>query len=190
MLGHVIYCKKMNILIQQEIFTLRAVYQINFSGRKLVAKRQWFSFLGIIDIYEEEKLIARIKRNFGFFRANYHLRIKDKYYQFISKTILKPSYECVGDEKRYIIIAHKGLKYSIFDHEKQIGVIEKNRIVVGSGDEYKVIVDKKSNPILMISIALIIDNFRGGNNNTHAISIDVGNIMGELKPFNQSWKPE
>ena len=180
----------MNISIQQEIFTLRTVYQINCAGRKLNAKRRWFSFLGIIDIYDGKKLVGSIKRNFGFFRANYRVWVEGKYYKFLSKTLWKPSYECIGEKERYTVIAHKGLKHSIFDDENQIGVIDKNRIVVGAGDEYKMKVNQKSNHILMVSIALVLDNFRGGDSNSHTISIDIGNIMGELKPFDQSWKPE
>jgi len=182
----------MNISIDQEIFALRSVYNIKYAGRKLSAKRRWFSFLGIIDIFEGEQLLGSTKRHFGIFRANYSIWIKGEYYKFTSKTYWKPSYECTSEDKNehYTVIGHRGLSHSIFDNDSQIGAIKKNRISIGSGDEYKLAIDEDSNHFLMIAITLVLDNFLSNDSGSGTINIDLGNITGELKPFDQSWKPK
>jgi uncharacterized protein YxjI len=182
----------MNLKIEQEIFALRAVYNIKYGANRLIAKRRWFSFLGIFDIYKNEELVGSIKRHFGIFKANYSIRVEGSHYKFISKTYWKPSYQCISNDgmEIYTIIGHKGLTHSIFRNDDQIGSITKSRLSIGSGDEYNLIADNDSNHLLMVAITLVLDSFLSSNSGSNTINIDLGNFTGELQPFDKNWKPK
>lgn len=180
----------MKITIIQQALTLGATYNISYAGRKLIAKRRWFSFLSIIDLYDKEEVIVSIKRKFSLIRAKYFIWTKHNQFLFYSKTLWKPTYECIGQDEQYEIITHRGVKHSIFHNNSQIGAITKSIITFGRHGGYEILVNKKSNHYIIIAIALILDNHLNEDSCLSFINIDFGNIGSETKSFNNDWKPQ
>jgi hypothetical protein len=82
----------------------------------------------------------------------------------------------------------KGLRYSIFQGERQIAAFTKNRIVVGKGNQYEISLNDDADVIVIICIVLAINTSEDDDDNA-TVTIDVGSIGPEEKPFDERWQP-
>jgi len=70
---------------------------------------------------------------------------------------------------------HKGLRYSIFDGDSQIAAFTKNRVVIGSGNEYDIQMNDDADLPLVISMVLTV-NTAENDSDKATVTVDLGNI--------------
>jgi hypothetical protein len=80
------------------------------------------------------------------------------------------------------------LKYSIFHQDRQIAAFTKNRLVVGKGNQYEIRMDADASAILVLCLVLTV-NSAEYDDDDNTVTINLGNIGPEARPFDRSWEP-
>ena len=179
----------MNLQIQERKFSLRSEYDISTPDCNYYAKKEIFSFRDKLQILNEERrILARINGRFSFFRSKYDFLFSDgRSYRFWCEKIWKGVIRCEGSEESFHLYKHKGLSYSIFRHDRQIAAVTKNRVVIGGGNEYEILIDQDANVLAVICMVLTINTSENEDNET--VTYDFGNVGPEGRPVDRTWEP-
>lgn len=133
--------------------------------------------------------MARIRSRFSWFRSRYDFELAEgKSYHFWLEKIWKGVFVCQGTEETFQLYRHKGLNFSIFQNGQQIAAFSKNRVKIGKGDCYEILMNDDANMLVVICMVLIIDAAEFENDNA-SVTYDVGEIGPEDRPFDKSWSP-
>ena len=80
------------------------------------------------------------------------------------------------------------MKFSIFKGDTQVAAVTKNRIAIGSGNEYQVQISSDADPLIVTAMILAFNSSKE-DDKKGALSVDVGYMGLEAKPFDSSWQP-
>ena len=176
--------------IQESNLSFRSEYEIETAGCFYHAKKAFFSFPAKLTVQSpSEQIVARIEGRFSFLREKYDFILTDSgVFHFWCEKRWKRVFECDGDGASYKIYGHKGLKYSIFQNDEQIAAFIKNRVVFGRGNRYEVQLNDDANVILIICMILGICTSEDDDNDA-TVTVDLGSIGPEEKPFDERWQP-
>lgn len=145
----------------------------------------------IKELYSSQNnhLIAQIKTRVKFFfKISFQISFpteENKDFTIYHRSFRKPLFECKYNSIDYSIIPHKGLKTSIFTKENQVAYFQKSKTNIAFKDYIKIIADNDADTILLALIVLAISG--DFENNHSSINMNIGNIGGELKPFDVNW---
>ena len=182
----------MDVTIQERRFSFTAEYDIETSGANYYAKKAFFSFNDKIQLQTTDgRPVARINGYLSPLRKKHDIQIlqDSTTYRFWCEKLWKQVYVCEGNQQTYRLYEHRGLNYSIFHDDRQVAAFSKNRIVLGSGNQYELQMDSDADLILILCIVLTINSSEESNDNNAGITIDFGNIGPEDRPYDQSWTP-
>ena len=181
---------RMEITIQENRFSFRSEYEIETPSSYYYAKKAFFSFPAKLVLKSsDERVLARIRGRLSFFREKYDFTLSDgRVFRFWCEKRWKRVFECESDKERYCLYGHKGLRYSVFRDDRQIAAFTKNRIVIGKGNRYEILLDDDADVVLIACMALAICTSEDDDNDATA-NIDVGSIGPEEKPFDEGWQP-
>jgi hypothetical protein len=93
-----------------------------------------------------------------------------------------------GNGEAYRLYRHRGVKFSIFKGDTQVAAITKNRVTIGSGNEYQVQISSEADPLVVTSMVLAFNSSKE-DDKKGALSVDVGYMGMEEKHFDTSWQP-
>ena len=96
---------------------------------------------------------------------------------------------CETSEESFRLYQHKRLNYSIFQNDSQIAAFSKNRVKVGGIDRYEIRMNDDANLVLVICMALVMDCSELEDETAGTVTIDLGSLGPEERPFDASWKP-
>jgi len=182
----------MNVTIEQRKFTLRSEYDITTPDSKFHAEKKLFSLTDRLRLQTEDgRVVARIKGYFSLFRPKYDFDFLDgNLYRFRCESLWKGVFSCENGRDRFRLYQHKGRNFSVFQNEIQIAAFTKNRVTIGKGDRYGIRMNDDANILVIICLALTVDvSENDGDNSGSTVSIDLGNIGPEARPFDASWEP-
>lgn len=184
----------MQINIVQEKFSIRDRYQV-FINEKLrySASSELLSFFPVIHLFGNEGGRPRLTINklWSWLGAKYNITLYDNSrLEFRTKTFWKYHYRCQYGPDLFDIYGHRGRKYSVYKHDKQVAWWDKNSVALLKGDHYKVIADDDSDLELIMAFCLVIDNYSYDHKQGNAVTLDFGNIGLQAKKFNPEWKPK
>ena len=179
----------MDVTVQERKFALRSEYDISASGNTYFAQKAFFSFLAKISLMsEDDRLLATMKSRFSL-RAKYDFEFSDgRIYLYRCEKFWKSVFVCQGNGLTLRLYEHKGLRWSIFQDDRQIAAFTKNRVTVGKGNQYDIRMDADADVILIICMVLTVNTSENDDNDT-TITVDFGNIGPEDRPFDESWDP-
>ena len=179
----------MDVRIRERKFSFFVEYDIQMSDRELYAKKEWLSFNDKIKLQTSTgESVARIRGYFSPIHNRHDFLMADgRAYHFHCEKIWKQVYQCEGNGEKYRLLTHRGLKYSIFRDDRQIAAIERNRVVVGNGNEYSIQMDFDANPTVVVCMMLTVNSSDDKNDNS--VTIDFGNIGPQERQFDSSWRP-
>ena len=184
----------MEIDINQKKISIGDKYQIFTDGQQThSASRELFRLLAVVDLYENnnERPRMTIRKRFSFFKAMYDItRWDNNVLEFRTISFWRSQYQCQVGKDMYDIYGHRGRKYSIYKNDQQVAWWDKAVVSWFAGDNYKIFANANSDPELLMSFCLIIDNFRSDNHDGHAINIDIGNIGFQTRKFDPDWQPK
>jgi len=83
---------------------------------------------------------------------------------------------------------HKGRRWSIFQNDLQIAAFTKNSITIGKGNEYDLRMNSNADVLVVICLTLTLNTSENDDDNA-TVTIDLGNIGPEDRPFDESWEP-
>jgi len=182
--------RNVEITIQERSLSLRSEYEIETPGSYFFAKKAAFSFPSRINLQSSDKRqLAKIQSRLSFFREKYDFLLSGgEIFRFQCENRWKRVFVCEDGKERLRVYGHKGLKYSVFQNDLQIAAFEKNRIVFGSGNRYDIRLNDDANVIVIVCIVLAICNSEDDDHDA-GVSIDLGSIGPEEKPFDERWQP-
>ncbi len=184
----------MEIDINQKKISIGDKYKIFTNGQLThTAARELFNLLPVVNLFEVNKEVAkmRIEKRFSFLYAKYDIiRWDNMVLEFRTKSFWEMNYQCQSGTDFYNIYGHRGRKYSVLKNDKQIAWWNKEAVSWFAGDNYKIIADEDADVNLLISLCLIVDNFRSDDHDSKVFSIDFGNIGFFARKFDAAWQPK
>ncbi len=180
----------MEITIQESSLSFRSKYEIETPGSFYYAQKAFFSWPARLKLQSADgRVLATLQGRVSFFRSKYDFVLQDgRIFHFYCQKIWKRVYVCEGGKESYHIYGHKGLRYSVFQSDRQIAAFTKNRIVIGKGNRYDVSLNDDADFVVLMCIVLAINTSENDDDDT-TVTIDVGSIGPEEKPFDSRWQP-
>ncbi|CAA0190096.1 hypothetical protein [Tenacibaculum maritimum] len=154
-----------------------------------ICKVSWFKQRKILSDPSKNEIL-RIKTKIGFNGIRHIINFKNDLTDIILKlkgSLSKNYYECIYKKDEYRIICHRGHNTSIFKNGEQIAYYSKKSSAVFSAPEIQLISNSDINFHLIFSFILSLEISYQDKN--EAITLDLGNVGGEFKPFNEKWTP-
>lgn len=181
----------MEITIRERKFSLRSEYEIETPAGTYQAKKQFFTLLAHLELRTaDDVLVAKLDGEWSLLRSKFDFEFADgKTYRFWCEKLWKGVYDCESTEEKFILYTHKGLKFSVFQNNVQIAAIRKNRIVIGSGNQYDISISAGVNFLVVICMVLAL-NTDDSDSDQNTVTIDMGNLGPEERPFDESWQPD
>jgi uncharacterized protein YxjI len=178
--------------IKERIISLRSTYDIvTPDGNSYTATKKIFSLFPNLQVINAATSapVVNLKGGFALFSQKYDFIFTDgRTYHYKTEQRLKPVYAAEGNGETYRLYRHRGVKFSIFKGDTQIAAITKNRIAIGSGNEYQVQINSDADPLIVSSMILAFNSSKE-DNKKGAVSVDVGYMGLEEKHFDTSWQP-
>lgn len=180
----------MDITIQERKVSFTAEYDITTPDATYTARKAFFSLNDHLELQNAEgRVVATIQGSFSPLRDKHDFTFADgRTYLFECQKVWKQVYTCEGNGEHYTLYTHRGLQYSVFRDDRQIAAFEKNRIVWGNGNEFQVRMDSDADLILLICLVLTV-NSEDDSNQGNSLTIDLGSIGPEDRPFDEAWQP-
>ena len=181
----------MNLTVHEKSFSLTSEYDIAFPGGQWFARKAFFSFKDKVQLRSEDgNILARINgRFFSFLRSLHDFQLADgRLYHFRCEKFWTGVFVCEREGECYRLYQHKGLNFSIFLGDKQIAAFTKNRVVIGKGHRYDIRMNADVDRAIVVCLVLTLNTSQHTGDDT-AITIDLGNIGLEDRPFDESWEP-
>jgi len=180
----------LEITIQESRLSFRSKYEIETPGSFYYAQKAFFSWPPRLTLQSsDERDVATLLGRFSFFRNKYDFVLRDgRIFHFYCQKRWKRVFMCEGGTESYCIYGHKGLRYSVFQSDCQIAAFTKNRIVIGKGNRYDVSLNDDADLLVLMCIVLAINTSENDDDDT-TVTIDIGSIGPEEKPFDSRWQP-
>jgi uncharacterized protein YxjI len=181
----------MDLSIKERVLSLRKTYDIVAATGTFKAERKIFSLfpnLSVVDVATNAPVV-NVKGGFALFSQKFDFVFTDgRSYHYKTESRIKPVYVIEGNGETYRLYRHRGVTFSVFKGDTQIATITKNRIVIGSGNEYQVKISSDADPLIVTCIVLAFSSAKE-DDKKGALSVDVGYMGLEAKPFDSSWQP-
>ena len=149
----------MTLYLKQRVFTFRdrfTVYDADGSERYFV-EGEWFSFgkrLHLLNTHEEE--IARIRQSCFHFRPTYQIEEGERHLATVIRefTFFRQLYAVEGPnwQVKGNFFDHE---YTVYDGDTAIATVSREWFTLG--DAYAIHINDTVNPILALSVVLVID---------------------------------
>jgi len=180
----------MDVAILERSFRLRSEYDVTAPGMTMVAQKAFFSLLTTIELKDAGgDLIATLQSEPSFV-TKYRFELADgRDYDFHTGKFGTGVYVCEGSGGPYTYYQHRGLRASIFQQDRQIAALSKNRFVMGDGNEYDVQMNRDADLTLVVCMVLAMNTADGNDRNDETFTIDFGNLLFEDRAFDESWTP-
>ncbi len=180
----------MEITIQESRLSFRSKYEIETPGSFYYAQKAFFSWPARLKLQSADgRVLAILQCRFSFFRSKYDFVLQDgRIFHFYCQKRWKRVFVCEDDKDSYCIYGHKGLRYSVFQSDRQIAAFTKNRIVIGKGNRYEVSLKDDADIVVLVCIVLAINTAENDDDNT-TVAIDIGSIGPEERRFDNRWQP-
>jgi uncharacterized protein YxjI len=181
----------MVLSIKERIISLRSTYDIVApDGNTYTAEKKIFSLFPNLKIVDGTgQIVLTLKGGFALFSQKYDFIFADgRTLHYKTEQRLKPVYKAEGNGETYRLYRHRGVKFSVFNGDKQIAAITKNRLTIGSGNEYQVQINSDADPLIVAALILAFNSSKE-DDKKGAVSVDVGYMGMEEKHFDTSWQP-
>jgi hypothetical protein len=180
----------MHFVIKERKFSWTSEYDVAINGTNYNARAASFTFLDNIEIRSDKgDTVARVKQLFSPFVSKYDFFLSGgRVFQFRCEKAWTGVYVCQCADEIYRLYEHKGLRFSIFKDEQQVAAFKKNRITIGQGHQYEVDMNSNLDPVLVLCIVLAEGSDDDEQSRGETVSIDLGNIGPEARPFDEMWR--
>ena len=180
----------MGVRVSEQSISLGSKYEIATPAGDFNAQKRIFSFLDDIELRKcTGEPVAKIEGEISPLRQKHRFALQDgRVYQYECEKMWKQVYTCLGNNETYRLYSHRGLNYSIFKEDRQIAAFTKNHVVFGHGNEYQIRMDSDADLVLVLCMILAY-NSSNEDDNSEAVTIDLGNIGPQERPFDETWQP-
>jgi uncharacterized protein YxjI len=163
----------MDLSIKERMISLRSTYDIVAPTGSYKAERKIFSLfpnLKILDAAGQQAV--NLKGGFALFSQKYDFVFADgRTYHYKTESRIKPVYIAEGNGESYRLYRHRGVNFSVFKGDTQVAAITKNRLTIGSGNEYTVRISSDADPLVVTSMILAFNSSKE-DDKKGAINVD------------------
>lgn len=184
----------MVIEIDQHMNSPIATYDIFINKEKrYVAKQHSNVFktdISLLSVHHSDYKIFTIRRCNGVLRRP-AFAITDRHGNHAVLEMIsywRTHYRCHYDHKVYDIYAHRGLRCSIFENDKQIAWYDKQKFSWNDEDNYFMLANNNVNHELLIAFCLAYDSYHYPSKGYDRSRFTLGNIFFEKRKFDKLWK--
>jgi uncharacterized protein YxjI len=180
----------MDVTINERAMSLFTEYDVSAPGRMLYARKEVFALFHTIDVKDEaQQLIAKLQGQFSVLRNRYEFDFTDgRVCHFECVDRLRSVYECRCGEDLWTLYEHRGLRRSIFKGDRQIAAYAKNRVSIGSGNQYAVEMDSDADLSVVVSMVLAL-SVAEDNEEKSTVNVDFGKLGPQGKECDEAWVP-
>lgn len=180
----------MNLTIRERKFSFTAEYDIEIPGGHYSARKAFFAFTDRLKLLDQSgNLLAQIRGGISPIRHRHDFLLADgRLFHFRCEKFWRRVFTCAQDLDAYTLYEHKGLRYSIFHHERQVAAFAKNRITLFKGNTYEIRIDHDADLVLLLCLILTVNSSEQNGREGSALTINIGNLL-EDRPFDSSWEP-
>jgi len=182
-----------DVTIQEHKFSIAAEYDIETPNGLIYARKAFFSIPAKIELKAARKdgpTIATLQGHISPLHHRYDFEFADgRTYAFACEKLLKQVYTCERDDERYRLVEHRGLRWSIFQDERQIAAVTKNRLVLGNGNLYSIQMNHNADAAVIACMVIAINTADGDDERQNSGTLDLGNVGPQERPFDESWAP-
>ena len=181
----------MDLSIKERIISLRSTYDVVApDGAAYTAEKKIFSLFPNLKVVDGSgQIVVNLKGGFALFSQKYDFVFSDgRTYHYKTEHRIKPVYLAEGNGEAYRLYRHRGVKFSVFKGDTQIAAVTKNRIAIGSGNEYQVRINSDADPLIVTAMVLAFNSSKE-DDKKGALTVDVGYMGLEAKSFDSSWQP-
>lgn len=181
----------MNVTIEERKFSFTSKYDIDTPGENWFARKAVFAWPARIQLqHSDGQPIATLQGQFSFFRSRFQFSFSGgRQVLFQCEKRWKGVYVCADAKESWCLYRHHGLRYSIFQGDRQIAAFEKNRVVIGSGNRFSIRMNHDADVAVIVSMVLALNTSEGDDDNQASVSVDLGSIGPEAKHYDESWEP-
>lgn len=181
----------MDVSIQERSFSFGVGYDIETPRGQLEAHKKILSLLPHITLQAADGSTIATIAGWTFVRTNFTIDLAGVgIYKYHTEKLWKGVDVCEGDGGPFHLYAHKGVRYSIFQADKQIGAFSRNRFIIGKGHNYDLRVNSDVNLPLIISMVLCLNTEDDDDDSNGTFTYDFGKIGPEDRKFDESWQPD
>lgn len=180
----------MDVSIQERKISFTSEYDISTPQGEFYARKTFFSLTDNLELSNAGgQSVAKIEGEISPLRHKHEFFLTDgRQYQFGREKIWTGVYTCEGNGEIYRLYEHRGLNYSIFKDERQIAAFTKNRVVLGKGNEFDLRLDNDADMVLILCMVLTINSSEKDDDDS-SVTIDLGRLLPEDRPFDEAWEP-
>lgn len=181
----------MDVTIQERRFSFSAEYDISTPAATYYAKKAFFSFTDHLELQKTGgAVVATIQGTISPLEHKHDLTLSDgRTYHMHCAQLWRRVYVCDGNGESYSLYEHKGLRCSIFREDRQVAAFTKNRIVLAQGNRYEIRIDSDADLVLILCMILTVSLSEDNNDNDSTVTVDLGRIGPEARPFDEGWQP-
>jgi hypothetical protein len=148
----------LDVAIQEKSFSFGVEYVIETPKTTLQANKKIFSLLPHITLQSADgSTIATITR-WSLVRSSFTIDLAGfGIYKYHTEKLWKGVDICEGDGGPFHLYAHRGVRYSIFQNDRQIAAFSRNRLIIGNGRNFDLRANSDVNLPLIISMVLCLN---------------------------------
>lgn len=177
----------MNVTIQERKFSFRSEFDISAPSGSFYARKSLVGN-GLQLQTRSGQDIVHLRSRLSFLRNKYDFEFAaGAIYHFQCEKRWKGVYLCERDDDRFRLYRHKGVRYSVFQDDRQIAALSKNRVVLGKGNRYDITMNADANVVIIACMVLAV-NTSDNDDHQESVTYDFGNLGPEDKPFDESWE--
>lgn len=184
----------MKIILEQDfgsIFGSRYNVYIRNRKRFRIKKTLFTSDFRIIDLVSEEVVGEIVNESFSM-KIAAKITLPNGVFQMNQPEFNAMQYLCKKHDSDdvYKLFGFEGYGGGIYFNKTQIGQWNKNNLVFFDGDVFQIEVDYDVNVLLMVSMMVLIDQFRTSVKVGGTFGFDLGNFGEDLRKPQKHWKPK
>lgn len=181
----------MDVSIQEKRFTNAVEYVIETPKATMQAHKKFFSLLPHITLEGAGgSTLAKIDGEFSF-RSKFTIDLTGiGTYNYHCEKMWKGVDICEGEGGPYRLYRHKGVRYSIFQGDRQIAAFSSNRLIIGNGRNFDLRVNSGVNLPLIICMVLCLNTEDGDDRENNTVTYDFGSLGPEDRKFDETWRPD
>jgi hypothetical protein len=181
----------LDVSIQEKSFSFGIEYVIETPTTRLEAHKKILSLLPHITLQSADDSTLATITGWSFLRSSFTIDLAGRgIYKYHTEKLWKGVDICEGDGGPFHLYAHKGVRYSIFQNDKQIAAFSRNRFIIGNGREFDLRVNSGVNLPLIISMVLCLNTEDDDDETNSTFTYDFGQLGPEDRKFDETWRPD
>jgi uncharacterized protein YxjI len=180
-----------NATIQERLSALFSEYDVSAPGITYSAQKALTTVLDKLELIDGAgSIVATIQGHFSLVYAHYDFAFADgRSYDFRCEKVFKGVYVCERQDEVFHLYLHKDYRFSLFQGEKQIAAMTRDKLVIGDGHEYAIRMNADADVALLSCMVIAMSSSHHNALSGSKDTLDLSHIGFEDRRFDEYWAP-